>query len=365
MVKIREVTAFLEEIAPLGYQESYDNAGLITGNPEAEVSGILVSLDAIEGVIDEAIARNCNLIIAHHPIVFKGLKSLTGKNYVERTLIKVIKNDIAIYAIHTNLDHVSQGVNRKICEKIGLEQLQILAPKSGTLAKLVTFVPVADTDKVVNALSDAGAGSIGNYSKCSFQISGTGTFEPNEQANPHIGQANQLERVEEKRVEMIFPKPLTGRVLKALQNAHPYESVAYDLYNLENENPEVGAGMIGELPAAMKEEDFLRHLKESMSVNMIRHTRLLGKPLKKVAVCGGAGSFLLDAALRQKADVFVTADYKYHEFFDADGRLIIADIGHYESEVHTKELLGDLLSKKFITFAVHLAKTVTNPVFYF
>jgi len=365
MVKIREVTAFLEEIAPLDYQESYDNARLITGNPDTEVSGVLVSLDAIEPVIDEAIERSCNLVIAHHPIVFRGMKSLTGKNYVERTVIKAIKNDIAIYAIHTNLDNVHIGVNKKICEKIGLEQLQILAPKADTLSKLVTFVPEADTDRVVSALSQAGAGVIGNYTKCSFQVTGTGTFKPNEQANPHIGAQNQLERVAEQRVEMIFPRPLTSRVLQALRAAHPYEEVAYFLHNLENKNPEVGAGMIGELPEPLEEQDFLQHLKESMTLACIRHTRLLGKKIKKIAVCGGAGGFLLNHALRQGADVFVTADYKYHEFFDADGRTIIADIGHYESEVYTKELLGDLLSKKFVTFAVHLAKTVTNPVFYF
>ena len=365
MVKIREVTTFLEEIAPPAYQESYDNARLITGHPETEVSGVLVSLDAIESVIDEAIAQGCNLVVAHHPIIFKGLKSLTGKNYVERTVIRAIKNDIAIYAIHTNLDHVFQGVNRKICEKIGLHSLHILAPKADTLTKLVTFVPMGDTDRVVSALSEAGAGVIGNYTKCSFQVTGTGTFEPNEQAHPHIGKHHQLERVEEKRVEMIFPKPLSSRVLQALRQAHPYEEVAYYLHDLENENPEVGAGMMGELEKAMEGQEFLHHLKKSMELNVIRHTKLLERKVKKVAVCGGAGSFLLGAAIRQGADVFVTSDFKYHEFFDADGKIMIADIGHYESEVFTKELLGNLLSEKFVTFAVHLAKTVTNPVFYF
>lgn len=365
MVKIREVTDFLEQIAPRAYQESYDNAGLITGNPDMEVTGVLVSLDAIETVIDEAVEQGCNLVVAHHPIVFKGLKSLTGKNYVERTIIKAIQNDIAIYAIHTNLDHVFEGVNQKICEKIGLQQLKILSPKTNTLTKLVTFVPIEDTDRVVSALSEAGAGALGNYSKCSFQVSGTGTFEPNDQANPHIGKKNQLERVEEKRVEMIFPKPVTGRVLQALRQAHPYEEVAYYLHNLENENQEVGAGMVGELEQAMEGEEFLHYLKQKMQLQCIRYTRLLDKKVKRIAVCGGAGSFLLGAAIGQKADVFVTADFKYHEFFDADGKIVIADIGHYESEVFTKELLGNLISKKFVTFAVRLAKTITNPVHYF
>ncbi|MEM6841788.1 MAG: Nif3-like dinuclear metal center hexameric protein [Bacteroidota bacterium] len=364
MAQIHDITTYLETIAPRSYQESYDNAGLLTGNPQAKVSGVLVSLDAIESVVDEAVKQNCNLIVAHHPIIFRGLKSLTGRTYIERTIIKAIKNDIAIYAIHTNLDNVYNGVNAKIAEKLGLQQTRVLVPKSQTLQKITTFVPRENAEAVLNALSQAGAGNIGNYQNCSFQVSGTGTFQPNKQANPHIGEAGKLERVDEQRIEVILPNHLTNRVLQALRTAHPYEEVAYYLHDLENENQEVGSGMIGLLPQAQPGAEFLGYLKEKMNLSIIRHTALLGRPVKTVAVCGGSGSFLLPHAIRQQADAYVTADYKYHEFFDADGQIMIADIGHYESEVHTKELIQELLCQKFVSFAVHLAETNTNPVFY-
>jgi dinuclear metal center YbgI/SA1388 family protein len=364
MPQIQDVIRYLETIAPLAYQESYDNSGLIVGDPQAEVSGVLVSLDALESVVDEAIAKGCNLIVSHHPIVFRGLKSLTGKNYVERTVIKAIKNDIALYAIHTNLDNVQHGVNRRISDRLGLQNAHILAPKTDTLQKLVTFVPLADTDKVLQALGAAGAGQIGNYKNCSFRTTGTGAFEPNEQAQPHLGQAGKLEQTEEQRVEVLYPAHLGNQILTALRSVHPYEEVAYYQQPLMNHNQEVGSGMVGELPEPLSGNEFLAHLKESMQLSVVRHTRLPDKPVRRVAICGGAGSFLLPHALRQQADAFVTADHKYHEFFDADGQLIIADIGHYESEVVTKELLWEFLSEKFVNFAVHLAEVNTNPVFY-
>nr|WKN38527.1 Nif3-like dinuclear metal center hexameric protein [Tunicatimonas sp. TK19036] len=365
MTRVHDVTAYLETIAPRSYQESYDNAGLLTGSPQTEVSGILVTLDAIESVIDEAIEQNCNLVVAHHPIIFRGLKSLTGRNYIERTIIKAIKHDIAIYAIHTNLDNVYNGVNAKIAEKLTLQKTRVLVPKPQTLRKLTTFVPPENAEAVLNALSEAGAGNIGNYKNCSFQVGGTGTFQPNAQANPHIGEAGKLERVDEQRIEVIFSSPQTSNVLRALREAHPYEEVAYYLHSLENENQEVGSGMIGQLPEAMPADDFLAYLKKQMDLPMIRHTARPDRPIQTVAVCGGAGSFLLPQAIRQKADAYVTADFKYHEFFDADGQLMIADIGHYESEVYTKELIQELLCEKFVNFAVRLANANTNPVFYF
>ena len=364
MLTVQDVIRYLETIAPPAYQESYDNARLIVGDPTADVRGVLVSLDAVESVVDEAIRRNCNLVVSHHPIVFRGLKSLTGKNYVERTVIKAIKHDIALYAIHTNLDNVQHGVNRRISEKLGLQKLRVLAPKQDTLQKLVTFVPLADTDQVLHALGEAGAGQIGNYKNCSFRTAGTGTFQPTEQATPHLGEAGKQEQVEEQRIEVMYPAHLAGQILAALRQAHPYEEVAYYQQALANENQEVGSGMIGELPEPLSGPNFLTHLKEKMQLSVIRHTRLLDTPVQRVAVCGGAGSFLLPHALRQRADAFVTADYKYHEFFDADGQLVIADIGHYESEVFTKDLLGELLSEKFVNFAVHLSEVTTNPVFY-
>lgn len=362
--KIKDVTSHLERLAPSAYQESYDNSGLITGNPEWSVKGVLVTLDCIEIVVEEAIQQNCNLIIAHHPIVFKGLKRLTGKNYVERTIIKAIKNDIAIYAIHTNLDNVHHGVNRRIAEKIGLTDLKLLVPKANTLKKLVTFIPKDAVQTVMDALHAAGAGNIGNYKNCSFSTTGTGTFQPTASANPKIGEPGKLEHVEENRVELIFPSVLEHHVIAALKAAHPYEEVAYYLTSLDNDNQEVGSGMIGTLETPTEPKAFLERLKSQMSTQCVRHTALLNKPIQKVAICGGAGSFLLQSAKAQGADVFVSADFKYHEFFDADGQILIADIGHYESEQFTKDLLKEVLEEKFTTFAVYFSKSVTNPISY-
>jgi dinuclear metal center YbgI/SA1388 family protein len=365
MSKIKEIAHFLETIAPLAYQESYDNAGLIVGNPQEEVTGVLVTLDSTEAVVDEAIEKGCNLIVAHHPIVFKGLKKLNGKNYVERTVIKALKNDVAIYATHTNLDHVVGGVNFMIAEKLGLQNVKILSAKDNVLMKLVCFVPIDNTQEVLDALYSAGVGQIGNYDHCSFRVKGTGTFRPNQIAQPHIGTPNQDEEVTENRIEVIFPTHLQSRVMDSLHKAHPYEEVAHYLTMLQNQHQEVGAGAVGTLAKPVSTHEFLKYLKQSMNLSLVRHTALVKDTIQKVAVCGGAGSFLLSDAIRAEADVFITADYKYHEFFDADNRIIICDIGHYESEVFTKELLQRYLSKKFPNFATILSETITNPVNYY
>lgn len=363
-LKIKDVTEFLESIAPRNYQESYDNSGLITGNSSSDVKGILTTLDCTEDVVDEAISLNANLIVAHHPILFKGLKKLTGSNYVERVIIKAIKNDIAIYAIHTNLDNVNTGVNKKLAERIGLTNLRILSPKRGTLSKLVTFIPKENANAVLSALHEAGAGQIGHYKNCSFSVEGTGTFMPDESANPHIGKSMSQEYVNEVRAEVIFPTHAGAAIMHALRKSHPYEEIAYYVTALDNENQEVGSGMIGELKTAQEPLAFLEGLKSRMDLEVIRHTKILNTKINKVAVCGGSGSFLLSQAIQAGAQVFVTADYKYHDFFDADGRIIIADIGHYESEVATKELLVEVLMKKFPTFAINFSTTVTNPISY-
>ncbi|MCK6618396.1 MAG: Nif3-like dinuclear metal center hexameric protein [Cyclobacteriaceae bacterium] len=363
-MKVKDVTRYLESIAPLAYQETYDNSGLLTGSPEQDVTGILVTLDCTEAVVDEAMQTNCNLIVAHHPIIFRGLKKLTGSNYVERTVIKAIRHNVAIYAIHTNLDNVNTGVNRKIAEKIGLINLQILAPKADTLVKLVTFVPHTHTEAVLTALYSAGAGQIGNYKNCSFQTQGTGTFMPNEEAHPHIGRANMQEVVNEVRAEVIFPAYKEKEIITALKESHPYEEVAYYLTPLNNLNQEVGSGIIGEVTHTEEPLAFLKRLKSAMNLSIIRHTSIIANPVKKVAVCGGSGAFLLPAAIGAGAQVLISADFKYHEFFDADNRIIIADIGHYESEIFTKDLLVALLSQKFPTFAVNFSGTITNPISY-
>ncbi|MBK7970387.1 MAG: Nif3-like dinuclear metal center hexameric protein [Bacteroidetes bacterium] len=364
-MKLTEIISFLEQVAPPSYQETYDNSGLIYGYPEMDIKAALICLDSTEAIVDEAIKTDCNLIIAHHPIVFSGIRKLNGKNYVERTLIKAIKNDIAIYAIHTNLDNVAAGVNREICDRLGLQNPKILQPKSGLLKKLVTFAPTEVVDKVKNALFAAGAGSIGNYDECSFSLAGTGTFRGNEQSKPVIGVPLQREELTESRIEVLFESRLQTSVLHALRDSHPYEEIAFDIYSIDNQHQNVGSGMIGELPAPLNQDQFLKLVKESMKTACIRYTASSHEKISKVAVCGGSGSFLVKDALSAGAQAFITADFKYHQFFDGEGRLLIADIGHYESEQFTKDLIYKLLTGKFTTFAVRLSELNTNPINYF
>lgn len=362
--RIQEVISCLEQWAPTAYQESYDNATLICGDRNAILNGVLCTLDCTEAVVEEAIRLGTNLIVAHHPILFKGLKSLTGKNYIERTVIKAIKNEIAIYSIHTNLDHVATGVNKRICDRLGLTQSKILQPKKQLLNQLVFFVPKAHKDQVMQAVFAAGAGQIGNYKDCSFQSEGWGTYTPSQNSNPFLGQRGIAHAEQEVRVEVILASFQSNQIVAAMKQAHPYEEVAYHLTSLENENQEVGAGMIGNLENPMEELEFLDYLKDRMNLQVIKHTPIRNKPIKKVAVCGGAGIFLLSDAKRSGADVFVTSDVKYHEFFDAEGQLILCDIGHYESEIFTKELIGEFLSQNFPNIALYLTKVVTNPTSY-
>lgn len=364
-MKITDVIQLLETIAPPALQESYDNAGLLTGNPHWDCTGILCTLDATEDVINEARQQHCNLVVAHHPIIFGGLKKITGRNYVERTVITAIKNDIAIYAIHTNLDNVLDGVNNKIADKLGLINRSILGPKTGLLAKLYTFAPVAHAEKVRIALFEAGAGNIGNYSEVSFNSDGTGTFKGNTSANPYVGELGIRHEEKETKIEVIFPVHQQKAVVSALLKVHPYEEVAYDIIPLANLHNQVGSGLAGYLPAPVAEEQFLQQLKLAFGLTVIKHTPLLGKPIGKIALCGGAGSFLTKTAIASGADIYITSDIKYHEFFDADGNMVLADIGHWESEQYTTDLLFDILQSKFPTFAVLKSKVKTNPVHYF
>lgn len=362
---IKEITNYLEQLAPLSSQASFDNCGLIVGDSSKEVTSALICLDCIESIVDEAIAKGANLIIAHHPIVFKGLKKLNGKNYIERTVIKAIQNDIAIYAIHTNLDHYRFGVNYEIGKRLGLQNLQILDASENNLLKLVVYVPADFVETVKNALFESGAGSIGNYAECSFNIPGTGTYKPLENSNPFEGEKENRSTVAEVRIEVLISSHNLNMVLNSMKKAHPYEEVAYDLLPILNKNNFEGSGMYGELTEAMDEIDFLNRLKENFNCEIIRHTQLLNKKIKTVAFCGGSGSFLLNKAKQVKADIFVTGDYKYHDFFDAENELVIADIGHFESEQYTINLIADILKKKFHTFVVHLTEVNTNPINYF
>ena len=363
-MKLKEITDCIEQIAPLAYQESYDNSGLICGNPDMDITAALICIDSTEEVIDEAIAKGCNLVIAHHPIVFSGIKKFTGKNYVERTLIKAIKNDIAIYSAHTNLDNVYNGVNAKIAEKLGLSDCSVLLPKTGLLKKLIVFCPEAAAEKVRKALFEAGAGHIGNYDECSFNSHGTGTFKAGAGSNPFVGTVGTQHQEQEVKIETIYPAHLESTLLKVLFNTHPYEEVAYDCIALSNKNERIGSGMIGELATETDAMAFLTHLKKVMKAGGIRYTPLNNKKIKKVAVCGGSGSFLLEEAIKKGADVFVTADFKYHQFFDAESRIVIADIGHYESEQYTTEIFYEILKKKFNTFALLISNVNTNPINY-
>lgn len=365
-MKIKDILQTIESLAPPALQESYDNSGLLTGNGENEATGALLSLDCTEEVLDEAIRNKCNLLISHHPVIFgKGLMRLNGNNYVERIVIKAIRNDISLYAVHTNLDNVGEGVNKKIAEKLGLQNTRVLSPMKKALLKLVTFAPVLHAESVRQAIFSAGAGFIGDYSDCSFNVAGTGTFKAGEGTSPFSGERGKLHMEQEIRIETILPFHRKNEVIAALLSSHPYEEVAYDIYELNNLNPNEGAGLIGDLEKEMNEKSFLQMLKTNMKTGPIRHTKMLGRPIKSVAVCGGAGSFLLDHAIASGADIFVTGDFKYHQFFDADGKILIADIGHYESEQFTPELLKDLLNKNFPTFATRLSETNTNPINYF
>ena len=362
---ISDIVNELEAWASPALQESYDNAGLIVGDPQAPCTGIICALDATEAVVDEAAAAGANLIVAHHPIVFSGIKKLTGKNYVERTVINAIRQGVAIYACHTNLDNLVEGVNRQIAVKIGLMNGRILAPKPGTLRKMATFVPVAYAEQVRKAMFDAGAGEIGQYSSCSFNTEGVGTFLAGSDTQPFVGERGQLHREPELKVEMVYPFFREGAVLRAMRAAHPYEEVAFDIFPLSNSHPGIGAGLIGQLPEPLEVHDFMALLAEKFNQPVVRHTAPTERPIQTVAICGGAGSFLISNAIAQGADAFVTADLKYHEFFDADGRLLLADIGHYESEQFTIGLLQEFLLQKFPTFAVLKTKVETNPVHYF
>lgn len=363
-MQIKDITAELEKWAPLPYAEDFDNVGLLIGAENAEVSGVLVTLDTLEETVDEAIAENCNLIVSFHPIIFKGLKKITGKTYVERVVLKAIKNDIAIYAIHTALDNSFEGVNAMMCEKLGLKNRKVLIPQPGTIKKLTTYIPEKELEKVRQALFETGGGNIGNYEECSFNIKGTGCYKGNENSNPTVGKRGKTQFEEEIQLNMTFPKHRQTQILQTLFKTHSYEEVAYEITTLENYNQHIGIGMIGELEKEVSENEFLKILKKTFYLSVVRHSKFLQKPVKKVAVLGGSGAFGIDAAKASNADIYVTADLKYHDFFSAENKLVLADIGHYETEQFTKELLHSYLTEKFRNFAIILAEKSTNPIQY-
>jgi dinuclear metal center YbgI/SA1388 family protein len=361
---IGEIIHYLESLAPIALQENYDNSGLQTGNPSDRIESVLITIDITEDVVEEATRIGAGLIISHHPLIFGGLKRLTGSNSVERTLLKAIRHNIALYSAHTNLDAIQGGVNTMIANKLGLERQKILNPGKSMLRKLVTFVPVAQLAEVQKAIFDAGAGHIGNYDQCSFSTPGKGTFRGDDTTHPFAGKKGVFHTEEEVRLETIFPFWLEKKIINTLLTVHPYEEVAYDIYPLENRYEKAGMGVTGFLPQPIDETGFLDKLQEIFSVPVIRHSPFTGKKIEKVALCGGAGAFLLRDAIGSNADAFITGDMKYHQFFEAENKILITDVGHYESEQFTKELFIELLTKKFSTFALHLSEVKTNPVNY-
>ena len=364
-MKIKEVIKYLEDIVPLTYQESYDNSGLILGDKDLDVKGVLISLDCTEEVLDEAIKSNSNLIISHHPIIFNAIKKINVTSYTDRIIIKAIKNDIAIYALHTNLDNILQGVNGKIASILGLSSCNVMLPKKDTLKYLVVYCPLAKSEKLKKSLFSVGAGSVGNYDQCSFTSFGKGSFRANKDAKPYIGKTEFLHTEEEERIEVIYPAFKETNIIQELKNNHPYEEVAYQTYMISNFNKSIGSGIIGSIKSSININSFLKLLKDKLSVEYIKHTDIVKHKIKKVAICGGSGSFLIQKAIDLNADVFISSDFKYHDYFLANKKIIIIDIGHYESEQFTKDLIYDMLTKKFTKFAIRLSKINTNPINYF
>lgn len=363
-MQIKDITNYIEKLAPLSYAEDFDNVGLLVGNYNTKVTGVLITLDTLEETVNEAIEKKCNLIISFHPIIFSGLKKLNGNSYVERVVLKAIKNDIAIYATHTALDNSNNGVSAKMCDVLGLKNTQVLLPKKGIIKKLTTYIPYKEATHLRTQLFKAGAGNIGNYENCSFNYKGVGSYLGNANSNPTIGERGKLHFEEESCISVIFEARLESTILKTLFESHPYEEIAYEVTTLDNTNQQVGMGMVGEFPVAMNEEDFLNFTKKTFKTDCIRYSELLNKSIKKVAVLGGSGSFAIKNAIRTNADAYISADFKYHDFFQAEKSILLVDVGHYESEQFTKNLLYDYLTKKFSNFAIILSKKSTNPIHY-
>jgi dinuclear metal center YbgI/SA1388 family protein len=361
-MKIKEIISALEQFAPSQLQEDYDNSGLNIGNSENTITGILITIDVTPEIIEEAKLNNCNLIISHHPLIFNRIKKITGSNYVEKSIILAIKNDIAVYCGHTNFDSVAEGVSFKICQKLGLKHARILSPKRNFLKKVIVFVPEKHADQLRQAMFDAGAGSIGNYDLCSFNSIGTGSFKGNEDTNPFVGQKGSLHHEKEMKIEMVFPQHLESKIIYSIIKTHPYEEPAYDIFQMENSWKIAGLGMVGELEKEISESDFFDLVKKEFGISTIKHSNFLNKKHKKIAVCGGSGASLIMEAINSGAGIYLTGDIKYHDYFLAENKIILADIGHFESEQFTKEIFYDIIMKKNPNFVVRFSKTNTNPI---
>ena len=364
MIRIKDILKEIEKLAPLALQDSFDNSGVQVGNVNQPATGALLCIDITEAVIGEAIERGYNLIIAHHPLIFKPFKSLTGVDYIERCIMQACKHELVLYTAHTNLDNAVGGVNYKLAELLGLQNVRVLSPQKGNLLKLVTFVPEESAEIVRTALFHAGAGSIGNYDSCSFNTNGTGTFRASTNCNPFRGEIDELHHEQEVRIETILPSFLQTAVTRALLSVHPYEEPAYDFYALENTWKQAGSGIVGELLSEEDELLFLQRLKDIFKTDCIRHSPLTGKKVREIAICGGSGAFMLSEAIAYGADVFLTGEAKYNDFYKVEDKILLAIAGHYETEICTNDIFFDIISEKFPTFAVQIANTNSNPVKY-
>lgn len=364
MPLLKEIANCFEAMAPLSHQESYDNSGIQLGEPDKQIDSALVTLDLNEQVAEEAIRLGVDLIVTHHPLIFKPLKQISGATPTERMVIGCLRHDIAVYACHTNLDASPQGVSHYLARKLGITNGTLLEPRQGLFTKLVVYIPAHAFPKVREALFQAGAGTMGDYEQCGFSAHGLGSFLPGKETHPYVGTPEQFHEEPEVRFETLFPSRLKKRVVEALMASHPYEEPAFDLFPLLNASNDAGFGWVGNLPEPLSAGHFLEKLKEKLACGALRYSTPPSRPIQKVAICGGSGSDLLGLAIAAGADAFVTADLKYHAFQAAEGALLLVDAGHYETEQFTKELFYDVLTKKFNNFAVHISKVKTNPINY-
>ena len=360
---VGDLCGWLEQRAPLRFQEDYDNSGLLVGQRSWTVTGVLCCLDADEAVVHEAVARGCNVVLSHHPIVFKGLKRLTGATAVERTVALALKHNVALYAGHTNWDSIQGGVSFSLAQRLGLVAPRIMMPRGGELLNLVVYVPAEHASPVAEAAFGAGAGRIGAYDECHFSGSGTGTFRPLDGAQPFVGQIGVREVADEHRLEFVLPKHRKSAVQQAVWAAHPYEEVAHSWISLDNSWSEVGYGAVGNLPEPIRLGDFLAVCAAQLGAESVRYsTSSLDRIVQRIAVCGGSGAEFAGAAAAAGADAYVTGDLKYHGFQDPPGGLVLVDVGHGESERPFIDDWAELIRSEFVTFAVLISETDNRPV---
>lgn len=365
ILPLKTLLAGLEQWVPFVWQENYDNAGLILGDPNQQIRKALVCFDVTPEVVDEAVRNEADLILSHHPAIFKGIKRINPASRLGYMLKQSLCHDIAWCALHTNLDNTLSGVNSWLCEHLGLQEVRPLVPLQGIYGKLQVYVPEAYAEKLRQALAEAGCGAGTKYDTCSYTSRGEGRFRAGSQAHPFTGRIGELHCEAECKIECLYPLHKTRQVLDVLRTNHPYEEPAFDLLPLQNEAVEQGAGAIGILPETMQERELLDKLKELTGVHCIRHSGFQGRRIKKIALCGGSGGSFIANACGQKADVYITGDLKYHDFTDTEPGTWLVDIGHFESEKFAMELIFRFIRKNFPNFAVSISEQAKNPVSFY